>query len=61
MKIRRAVGIKPPALTGTLKGLLSAQKQGVQLEGRLRTKFHIPKFHIQKYEQLLAQSSEFRS
>lgn len=62
MKIIKAAGVKPPAVTGTLKGLPTAQdqKQGDQLEGRLRTKLHLPKFRIQKYEQLLVQSSEFK-
>lgn len=32
-----------------------------QLEGRLRMKSHLRKFHAQKYEQLLIQSSEFKS
>lgn len=63
MKIIKAVGVKPLAVTGTLKGLLTAQdqKQGGQLEGRLRMKLHLPKFHIQKYEQLLMGSSAFKT
>jgi len=63
MKTVTAVCVKPPAITGMLKGLLTArgQKQGGQMEGRLRMKLHLPKFHVQKYEQLLMQSSEFES
>lgn len=54
MEIIKVVGVKPPAITGTLKGLLTAQpqNQGGQLESRLGMKLHLPKFHIQKYEQL---------
>lgn len=63
MKIIKAVGVKPPTVTGTLERLLTAQdqKRGCQLEGRLRMKLHLPKFRIQKYEWLLVQPSEFKS
>lgn len=55
MKSIKAVSVKPPTVTETLAGLLAAleQKQGGQLEGRLGTKLHLPKFNNQKYEQLL--------